>query len=88
MDDLDQHDGAGDPARAFEDLRAEVSVLRRAVEALPPAWAESRPPDYSSDLGRIGKTLGAVVTHLQTIENHPALMMTPAEHQQIGRAHV
>src|SRR3954471_13707800 len=34
-----------DATRAFEDLRAEVVVLRRAVEALGPALKENRTPD-------------------------------------------
>ena len=38
MEDEADHHGAADPAQAFEDLRAEVSVLRRALEALPGAW--------------------------------------------------
>jgi hypothetical protein len=50
----------GDPAQAFEDLRAEVSVLRRAIEALPAAFRESRPPDYSEDLAVIGKGLDEI----------------------------
>jgi hypothetical protein len=81
MEDEDQEHGAADPTRAFEDLRAEVSVLRRAVEALPDAWEESRPPDYSPDMGRIDKTLKAVVGHLVEIEKHPALLMTPEQHR-------
>ena len=32
MEDEADHHGAADPAQAFEDLRAEVSELRRAVE--------------------------------------------------------
>ncbi len=51
---------ANDPTQAFEDLRAEVSVMRRAVEALPGAWEENQPPDYSPDLGRIAKGLAVV----------------------------
>ncbi len=73
---------AGDPAQAFEDLRAEVSVLRRAVEALPHAWNESRPPDYSPDLGRIAKALATVETRIQAINAHPVLRLTPEQHQQ------
>jgi hypothetical protein len=82
MDDPAPAEGAADPARAFEDLRAEVSVLRRAVEALPAAWADNQPPDYSPDLGRIAKGLGEVAGHLQGIERHPALLATPEAHQQ------
>ena len=44
----------GDPAVAFDDLRAEVSVLRTAVEALPAALRDHRPPDYVPDLAVLG----------------------------------
>jgi hypothetical protein len=37
---MEQASDGGDAAQAFEDLRAEVSVLRRAVEALPGAWED------------------------------------------------
>ncbi|OYV55936.1 MAG: hypothetical protein B7Z71_12985 [Acidocella sp. 21-58-7] len=73
-------DGVGDAARAFEDLRAEVSVMRRAVEALPGAMADSlppAPPDYRSDVGKVAQMLAAVVGRLDVIEQHPALKETP-----------
>ncbi|OYV47889.1 MAG: hypothetical protein B7Z77_11525 [Acidocella sp. 20-58-15] len=73
-------DGVGDAARAFEDLRAEVSVMRRAVEALPSAMADSLPPaapDYRSDVGKVAQVLAAVVGRLDVIEKHPALKETP-----------
>ena len=49
-----------DATRAFEDLRAEVSVMRRAVGALGPALKENRAPDYSLTLGQIAKTQAAI----------------------------
>jgi len=78
-------DQAGDPARAFEDLRAEVSIMRRAVEALPRALAENlppAPPDYRSDIGKVTQALLAVVGRLDVIEKHPALRLTPEQHRQ------
>jgi hypothetical protein len=72
----------GDPAQAFEDLRAEVSVLRRAIEALPAAARENRPPDYSEDLGVIGKGLDEIGEQLARIMKSPALIRTPEEHGQ------
>jgi hypothetical protein len=75
-------EGTTDPAQAFEDLRDEVSMLRRAVEALPGAWEENRPPDYSPDLGRIAKGLAGVVGQLDGIGKHPALRLTPEQHSQ------
>ena len=73
---------SADPAQAFEDLRAEVSVMRRAVEALPGAWEENQPPDYSPDLGRIAKGLAVVAVQLDAINKHPALTMTQEQHRQ------
>jgi hypothetical protein len=71
-----------DAAQAFEDLRAEVSVLRRAVEALPEEWEAKQPPDYTVSLGAIAKGLAGVAGRLDAIERHPALRMTPEQHQQ------
>jgi Family of unknown function (DUF6118) len=75
-------DGSGNAARAFEDLRAEVSVLRRAIESLPAAWKANQPPDYTPSLGTISNRLQEVTAQLQAIEGHPALQMTPEHHQQ------
>ena len=82
MEDEAEHHGAADPAQAFEDLRAEVSELRRAVEALPGAWEDSRPPDYTPSLGTIAQGLTAVDNRLAGIETHPALRLTPEQHRQ------
>lgn len=77
----------GGPERVFEELKrevsavwAEVAVTRRAVEALPDAWADNRPPDYKPELGRIARDLATVAEHLEAIERHPALEMTPETH--------
>ncbi len=81
-DTPEEHFPSADPAQAFEDLRAEVSVMRRAMEALPSAWEENQPPDYSPDLGRIAKGLAVVAGQLDAINKHPALTMTPEQHRQ------
>jgi len=78
----EEHHEAADPAQAFEDLRAEVAALRRAVAALPGAWEENQPPDYAPSLGTIAKGLAAVDGRLAGIEKHPALRLTPEQHQQ------
>jgi hypothetical protein len=78
----DQPDAQSDPAKAFEDLRAEVSVLRKAVEALPAAMRENRPPDYAQDLAVIGKGLDEIGGQLETIQKFPALRMTPEQQGQ------
>jgi hypothetical protein len=72
-------DQASDPAKAFEDLRAEVSVLRKAVEALPAAIRENRPPDYAQDLAVIGKGLDEIGGQLDTIQKSPALRLSPEQ---------
>jgi ElaB/YqjD/DUF883 family membrane-anchored ribosome-binding protein len=76
------NDHAGDPAQAFEDLRAEVSVLRRAIEALPASIRETRPPDYSQDLAVLGKGLDDVGEQLESILKSPALTRTPEQQGQ------
>lgn len=72
-----------DPAaRAFEDLCAEMTVLRRSVEALPQAWRDNRPPDYTEDLARVVKAMNAVGMHMKAIEASPTLKMTPQAYGQ------
>lgn len=78
----DQPDAPSDPAKAFEDLRAEVSVLRKAVETLPAAIRDNRPPDYAQDLAVIGKGLDEIGGQLETIQKFPALRMTPEQQGQ------
>jgi hypothetical protein len=79
MEEDYDHDGAGDPAQAFEALRAEVAALRQAIEAA----AERQAPDYSPDLGRITQAVNGVIDGLEAIEAHPAVRMTP---DQFGQA--
>ena len=71
---------ASEPAQAFEDLRAEVSVLRKAIEALPDVLAHNRSPDYSPDFGVIGQGMDAIGVSLENLQKHPALKMTPEQH--------
>jgi hypothetical protein len=79
MEEDYDHDGVGDPAQAFEALRAEVAALRQAIEAA----AERQTPDYSPDLGRITQAVNGVIEGLEAIEAHPAMRMTP---DQFGQA--
>jgi hypothetical protein len=79
--------GEVDAAQAFEDLRTEVTALRRAVEGLPGEWESHQPPDYTVTLGAIAKGLATVAGRLESIEGHPALKLTPEQHQEaIARA--
>ena len=77
----DEDEPTSDAAQAFEELRAEVAVLRRAVESLPAEWEGNQPPDYTESLGEITQGLSKVVARLQGIEQHPALRFTPAQYQ-------
>ena len=72
----------GDAAQAFEALRAEVSVQRRAIEALAAALQSTRPKDYTPTLGKIAKGLEDMNARLDSIEGHPALRLTPEHHQR------
>ncbi|MBU6298772.1 MAG: hypothetical protein KGJ79_15240 [Alphaproteobacteria bacterium] len=81
MKNPEQHKAA-DPAQAFEDLRAEVSVLRKAVETLPAVLRDNRPPDYAQDLAVIGKGLDDIGAQLETLQKYPSLRMTPEQQGQ------
>lgn len=80
-DTTEQDQAEVDPARAFAALRAEVGALRRAVEALPEALEEARAPDYGSELGHMVKSLEMAAAKLEAMEKHPALRLTPEQHQ-------
>lgn len=82
MGDIPEEDQAEmDPAQAFAALRAEVGALRRVVEALPEALEEIRAPDYGSELGHMAKGLETAAATLAAMEKHPALRLTPEQHQ-------
>lgn len=68
----------GDPAEAFEQLRAEVALMRRAVERLSAERAElPRPKDYDETLGAILKAQQGLAGKLDRIVTAAALAMTP-----------
>ena len=78
MEDGPEHDGgAGDPAEAFEALRAAVAALRQVIEA-----GGLQAPDYSPDLGRIVQAMDHIGATLEAIEVHPPLRLTPAQFGQ------
>ncbi|MDE2182623.1 MAG: hypothetical protein KGJ78_06330 [Alphaproteobacteria bacterium] len=82
MENTMPEDHTGDPTQAFDDLRAEVSVLRKAVEALPRAIRDNRPPDYAQDLAVIGKGLDEIGAQIEALRKYPALCMTPEQQGQ------
>lgn len=66
---------ASDPACAFEDLRSEVSLLRRAVQGL--TAERQNAPDYLPTLQDIAGRLQSVGQILKRIEQVPAMVLTP-----------
>ena len=77
MADGDTEDEA---AQAFESLRAEVSLMRRAVERLAAERAEGgHAPDYSETLGVISQNLSATAQRVDALVKSPALSLTPEE---------
>lgn len=78
-------------AREVADVRAELSVMRRAVEAVGPALGEARPPDYSPTLAEIATSQKALAAAIQKVEKHPAIRVGPEAYaaraaQAVGRS--
>lgn len=72
-------------AHAFGELRAEISLLRRAVERLTDERTSQ--PDYAPSLEAIAKRLEDVCTFLQRLSERPGLKLTPeAMAQEIAAA--
>ncbi len=63
-------------AHAFGELRAEVSLLRRAVERLTDERTSQ--PDYTPSLEAISKRLEDVCVWAHRVSEKPALRLTPA----------
>lgn len=65
--------------QAFEEVRAEVTLLRRAIERLTAERAEvPEQPDYSETLGRISNNLTAAAQRVDALAKSSAQSMTPA----------
>ncbi|MGC1302356.1 MAG: DUF6118 family protein [Caulobacteraceae bacterium] len=66
-----------DAAAAFDGLRQEVKLLRKAVAA----WVDEQhePPDYTETLGKIAGDLSRTRSGVTWLTQRPALAMTPAE---------
>jgi hypothetical protein len=73
---MEDDDDPLDPARAFEQLRREVSLCTRAVQGLT---ADRRDmPDYSQTLRAIDARLQAATDGITRLGETPALRLTPA----------
>lgn len=81
MSDGEEESGGG-AERAFGALRAEVVGVRETLESLAETIKKNRPSDYTETLGSIAKRLEIVWNFMAAIEQHPAIRMTPAEHQR------
>jgi len=58
-------------AEAFEQLRSEVALLRRAVEGMAAASVESAAPDYSPTLAGLRKAIDGVGTQIEVLTANP-----------------
>ena len=66
-----------DPAvDAFERLRSEVALLRRAVEGLA-AGAQEAPVDYSPTLAELSEAIAAVNAQAVALGERPLLALAP-----------
>ena len=66
---------AADAANAFEELRREISLQRSAIEGL--TAAKDKLPDYAPTLRDIAARLGQVETLIESINEKPAMQLTP-----------
>ncbi len=83
----DTSEGAAAPvdeaAAAFEDLRQEIALMRRAVTGLSAEHASIEVPDYSQTLGKMAAALNAILKTNKDLAEAPALRMNAqnwAEH--------
>lgn len=65
-----------DPASAFETLRGEVGLLRRALEGL--AAERQAAPDYMPTMADQARRLAGIERLLEGFSRSPALQLTPA----------
>lgn len=73
----------GGAAQAFDDLRGELTLLRRAIERLTAERADDgHTPDYSETLGVIAANITATAQRIDMLVKSPALSLTP---HQIGQ---
>lgn len=75
---MDTNSDTGSPAidlaQAFEALRGEVSLTRRALEGL--TAARERIPDYSPTLAKLGKQIEVTIAQTEAIRQAPAITLT------------
>jgi hypothetical protein len=62
-------------AAAFEELRQEIALMRRAVAGLSAEHASIEVPDYSQTLGQMAAALKAILGTNKELSESPALRM-------------
>ncbi len=62
-------------AAAFEELRQEIALMRRAVAGLSAEHASIEVPDYSQTLGKMAAALNAILRTNKELAEAPALRM-------------
>lgn len=73
----DSGQDAADPTAAFEQLRGEVALLRRAVEGLTTAREAIDIPDYEPTLARTETVLSLLAKQIDAMRKSPAMTLTP-----------
>ena len=80
---------ATDAAKAFEELRREISLQRTAIEGL--TAAKEKLPDYSLTLRDMASRLDLIDRHIESIRDKPAMRLTPltlaAESHEASRSY-
>lgn len=77
---MTENDGGDEAARAFDDLRGEITLLRRAVERLVAERSDDgQAPDYSETLGVIANNITVTAQRVHALAKSPALSLTPHE---------
>lgn len=67
----DEDHPAQSATEAFEQLRSEVALLRRAVEGMAAASVEGAAPDYSPTLAGLRKAIDGVGMHVEALAANP-----------------
>lgn len=80
---------SNDAAKAFDDLRSEISLQRAAIEGL--TSAKEKLPDYLPTLRDMKARLDQIDQHIASINDKPAMRLTPltlaAESHQASMAY-
>ena len=66
---------SNDAAKAFDDLRSEISLQRAAIEGL--TAAKEKLPDYLPTLRDMDARLDQIDQHIASIHDKPAMRLTP-----------